>query len=160
MDTTVLLEKSGAGSVTAAMDKNNDGPEGQTIAFCLKAVELYRDPETGETTTAPVVIPTEVVPEKAGRKNKALSAKYERARRALAPIASGSFGKMAPDDWGLPAGINIVPADTWREVLLRDGVLDKEDADVRKRFWDLKNRLAAKNVIGERDGCVWIADLP
>ena len=160
MDTTVSLEKSGAGSVTAAMDKNNDGPEGQTIAFCLKAVELYRDPETGEVTTAPVVVPTEVVRPPGGRKRKSLSAKYERARRALAGLSSGSLGKAAPDDWGLPAGINVVPADAWREALLRDGVLDKEGTDVRKRFWDLKNRLAAKNVIGERDGRVWIADLP
>jgi hypothetical protein len=160
MDTTVSLEKSGAGSVTAAMDKNNDGPEGQTIAFCLRAVELYRDPETGETTSAPVVIPTEVVPQHAGRKRKSLSANYERARRALAGLANGSVAKAAPDDWGLPAGINIVPADAWRDALLRDGILDKEDTNVRKRFWDLKNRLAVKNVIGERDGYVWIADLP
>jgi hypothetical protein len=160
MDTTVSLEKSGAGSVTAAMDKNNDGPEGQTIAFRLEGVELYRDPETGEITTAPVVIPSEIVPQQAGCKKKPLSPKYERAHRALAGLASGSLAKTAPDDWGLPAAINIVAADVWRDVLLRDGILDKEDADVRKRFWDLKNRLAAKNVIGERDGCVWIADLP
>jgi len=58
------------------------------------------------------------------------------------------------------AQINIVATDVWRDALLRDGVLDKDDSEVRKRFWDLKNRLAAKNVIGERDGCVWIADLP
>jgi hypothetical protein len=160
MDTTVSLEKSAAGSVTAAIEKNNDGPEGQTIAFCLKAVELYRDPQTGETTTAPVVIPTEVAPQQAGRKKKPLSAKYERARRALAGLASGSHAKTAPDDWGLPPAINIVPADVWRDVLLRDGVLDKDDSEVRKRFWDLKNRLAVKNIIGERDGHVWIADLP
>jgi hypothetical protein len=160
MDTTVSLEKSSSGSVAATIDKNNDGPEGQTIAFCLKAVELYHDPETGETTTAPVVMPTEVVPQQAGRKKKVLSPKYERARRTLAALAGGSLGKMAPDDWGLPAAINIVPADAWRDVLLRDGVVDSAGADVRKRFWDLKNRLAVKNVIGERDGFVWIADLP
>jgi hypothetical protein len=159
MDTTVSLEKSAAGSVTAAIDKNNDGPEGETIAFCLKAIELYHDPETGERTTAPVVIPTEVVPRQPGCK-KPLSPKYERARRALAGLASGSLAKTAPDDWGLPPAINIVPTDVWRDTLLRDGVLDKEDTNVRKRFWELKNRLAAKNVIGERDGCVWIADLP
>jgi hypothetical protein len=158
MDTTVSLEKSGAGSVTAAIEKNNDGPEGQTIAFCLKAVELYRDPDTGETTTAPVVIPTEVVPQQAGR--KPLSAKYERARRTLAGLANGSLAKPPPDDWGLPAAINTVPIDVWRDALLRDGVLEDGDADVRKRFWDLKNRLAVKNVIGERDGHVWIAELP
>jgi len=160
MDTTLSLEKSGAGSVTAAMDKNNDGPEGQTIAFCLKAVELYRDPETGETTTAPVVIPTEAVPQREGRKKKPLSPKHQRARRALAGLANGSLAKSAPDDWGLPAAINVVPTDAWRAALLRDGVLDKEDKNVRKRFWELKDRLAAKNVIGERDGFVWIADLP
>jgi AAA domain len=160
MDTTVSLEKSSAGSVTATIDKNNDGPEGQTIAFCLRAVELYRDPQTAETTTAPVVIPTEVVPQQPRSKKKPLSPKYERARRALAGVARGSLAKTAPDDWGLPAGINIVSVDAWRDVLLRDGVLDKEDTNVRKRFWDLKNSLSAKNIIGERDGCVWIADLP
>jgi AAA domain len=160
MDTTVSLEKSRSGSVTATIDKNNDGPEGQTIAFRLEAVELCRDPETGETTTAPVVVPTEIVPEQAGSKKKTLSAKYERARRVLSGLVSGSLAKTAPDDWGLPPAINIVPTDVWRDVLLRDGVLDKEGTDVRKRFWDLKNRLAAKNVIGERDGYVWIPDLP
>ncbi len=70
--------------------------------------------------------------------------------------ANGSLAKAAPDDWGLPVFINVVPNDAWRDALLRDGVLDKEGTDVRKRFWDLTNRPAAKNVIGERDGCVWI----
>jgi hypothetical protein len=160
MDTTISLEKSAAGLVTAAIEKNNDGPEGQTIAFRLEAVELYCDPESGETTTAPVVIPTELVPEQAGSKKKPLSAKYERARRTLAGLANGSLAKAPPDDWELPAAITVVPTDTWRDVLMRDGVLDKEDPNVRKRFWDLKNSLAAKNVIGERDDYVWIADLP
>jgi hypothetical protein len=160
MDTTISLEKSGPGSVTAAIEKNNDGPEGQEIAFRLAGVELYRDPETGETTTAPVVIPSEIVPKQAGRKKKSLSPKYERARRALAELASGALARTPPDEWGLPAAIRIVPADAWRDALERDGVLDKEDKNVRKRFWDLKDRLAAKNVIGERDGHVWIADLP
>jgi len=159
MDTTISLEKSSPGSVTATIDKNNDGPEGQTIAFRLEAVELYRDPETGDTTTAPVVIPTEFVPRQAGRK-KVLAPKYERARRILAGLASGTLARTPPDEWGLPAAIKIVPVDAWRDTLLRDGVLDKEDTNIRKRFWDQKNRLAAKNVIGERDGYVWVADLP
>jgi hypothetical protein len=159
MDTTVSLEKSSSGLVTATIDKNNDGPQGQTIAFRLEGVELYRDPEAGETTTAPVVMPTEFVPQQPGRKKKPLSAKYELARRALAGLANGSLAKTAPDDWELPAAITIVPTDAWRDALMRDGVLDKEDKNVRKRFWDLKNSLAAKNVIGERDDYVWIADL-
>ena len=160
MDTTVSLEKSSSGSVTATIDKNNDGPEGQTFAFRLKAIELYRDLEIGDVITAPVVIPTEDVPQPTGSKRKPLSAKGERARRALAGLACGALGRGPPDEWGLPAAINIVPTDAWREALLRDGVLDKEDKDVRKRFWDLKNRLAARNIIGERDSFVWIADLP
>jgi hypothetical protein len=160
MDTTVSLEKSSSGSVTATIDKNNDGPEGQAIAFRLAGVELYRDPETSETTTAPVVIRSEIVSHRAGSKKKPLSPKHERARRTLAVLASGNLAKPAPDDWGLPAAINVVPADAWRDALLRDGILDKEGTDVRKRFWDLKNRLVVKNVVGERDGYVWIADLP
>ena len=79
-------------------------------------------------------MPTEVVLQQAGRKKKVLSPKYERARRALAALAGGSLGKVAPDDWGLPAAINIVPADAWRDVLLCDGVLDNAATDVRKAF--------------------------
>jgi hypothetical protein len=78
----------------------------------------------------------------------------------LVRLANSNLAKAPPDDWGVPAAINIVPTDEWRDALLHDGVLDKEDKNVRKRFWDLKDRLAAKNVIGERDGYVWIADLP
>jgi hypothetical protein len=43
---------------------------------------------------------------------------------------------------------------------VREGILDKENSEVRKRFWDLKNRLAVKNIIGERDGFVWVPALP
>ena len=44
---------------SGTVDKVNDGPEGESVAFALKSVDLHFDPETNITTTAPVVIPTE-----------------------------------------------------------------------------------------------------
>ena len=44
---------------TATVDKANDGPDNQKVAFDLKSVELHFDAETNTTTTAPVVIAAE-----------------------------------------------------------------------------------------------------
>jgi hypothetical protein len=55
-DTTVLVEKSGSG-YTAKIEKSNDGPSGEPVGWTVESIELYRDPETEETTCAPVVVP-------------------------------------------------------------------------------------------------------
>ena len=57
-DTTIKVENLHS-YYAATVDKVNDGPDGEQVAFELKGVELHFDPETNTTTTAPVVIPTE-----------------------------------------------------------------------------------------------------
>jgi hypothetical protein len=88
-DTTVSLEKYDASIRTATTDKNNDGPTGERLAFFLRAIELGRDPQTGQVTTAPVVIPAEGnIPEKKRRRqgdgwSKALAVFREAIASAL-----------------------------------------------------------------------------
>jgi AAA domain len=56
-DTTVNVQAESGDIRTATVDKANDADEGQAIAFCMKSVELRRDPD-GLVTAAPVVIQT------------------------------------------------------------------------------------------------------
>jgi AAA domain len=56
-DVTVRAEKRSA-MFTATIEKSNDGPTGERVAFTLKSVDLHHDEATGITTTAPVVVPT------------------------------------------------------------------------------------------------------
>jgi len=57
-DTTIKVE-SLAACRTATVDKANDGPDDQKVAFDLKSVELHFDAETDTHTTRPVVIRAE-----------------------------------------------------------------------------------------------------
>jgi hypothetical protein len=57
-DTTIKIEKCGD-IRTATVEKNNDGEEGEAVAFKLESQELGKDPDTGQMTTAPVVRPTD-----------------------------------------------------------------------------------------------------
>jgi hypothetical protein len=41
----------------AQIEKSNDGPTGERISWTVDSEILFQDPETGEETTAPVVVP-------------------------------------------------------------------------------------------------------
>jgi hypothetical protein len=86
------------------------------------------------------------------RKPTKLSNKDELARRALADLAA-DHGAPAPATWGLPNGVQVVPTETWRTTLLSRDIVEND----RRRFWDLKNRLKVKNIVGERDQLIWLA---
>jgi hypothetical protein len=62
MDTTIHVANNG-GVRTATVDKTNDGDEGERLAFTLKSIELYTDPETGQKTAAPIVEAVESGPQ-------------------------------------------------------------------------------------------------
>ena len=55
-DVTVRAEKHSK-MYTATIEKSNDGPTGERVAFTLKSVDLHHDEDTDITTTAPVVVP-------------------------------------------------------------------------------------------------------
>jgi hypothetical protein len=151
LDTTVHVFKEADGTRTATVVKANDSEEGEGIAFTLESIEVGEDAD-GNPTTAPIVLPEERNPRAAPRPRRQLSPKHELAVRTLNDLAAEQ-GAPPPATWGLPNGIATVPVEEWRKTLLSRGVLH-EDED-RRRFWDLKDRLKAKNLLSERDGLIW-----
>jgi AAA domain len=55
VDTTVHIVK-GVATRSGTVVKDNDGSDGQRVDFILESVEISRDPDTGQETTAPVVL--------------------------------------------------------------------------------------------------------
>jgi hypothetical protein len=149
MDTTLHVEKSGSGR-TAKVVKANDSEEGETIAFDLESVEIDED-----GTTAPVVIPIDVPTRKASPARR-LTAGQKLALEALIETVLTS-GRPAPPDFDLPANINIVPIESWRQEMERRDVIESTDSNPRQTFKRLKEGLAARGLIGIREGSVWAA---
>jgi hypothetical protein len=138
---------------SARVIKGNDQPEGELTAFKLESAELGVDEDGDPITTA--ILSNELfsgqMTQKAARK---LSPKYELAVRALNDL-SADQGAPPPASWGLPNGISTVSVEAWHKMLLSRDVL--HDDDDRRVFWNMKDRLKAKNLVAERDGLVWAA---
>jgi hypothetical protein len=65
-------------------------------------------------------------------------------------------GAPAPAMFKLPAGIKTVGLGHWREELLRRGVIERDAANPRQDFKRIREALAARGLIAERDMLVWL----
>jgi AAA domain len=149
MDTTLHVVKSVSGR-TATVVKANDSEEGECIAFELESIEIGED-----GTTAPVVVPIDapsIRPQSARR----VSPRQRLALNALTETVL-ACGKPAPTDFGLPANINVVPIESWRDEMQRRDVIESTDANPRATFKRFKEGLAARGLIGIKEGSVWAA---
>src|SRR5207237_1377821 len=149
MDTTLHVEKSASGR-TAKVVKANDSEEGETIAFDLESVEIGED-----GTTAPVVVPLDALSVRPAPSRK-LTSRQKLALEALAETVL-TRGQPAPPAFGLPATINIVPIESWRDEMQRRDVIESTDANPRATFKRFKEGLAARGLMGIREGSVWAA---
>jgi hypothetical protein len=153
VDAQLAVKRDAADNIVVEVERMKDGPEGARLASRLEAVEIGTDVD-GDTISSCVIVPSEAVsPAASGRK---LSPKYDLALRALVELAADA-GTPATPTWGLPASVRMIAAETWKAKLVSCGVIDEQSGDARKRFWDIKNALKAKNLVGERDGSVWPA---
>jgi AAA domain len=152
VDAQIAVKRDTADNILVTVERMKDGPEGEQIVSKLETVEVGIDPD-GDPLTSCVIVPSEAVkPDGDGRKK--MSPKYELAFRALIELAADG---IAPSpSWGLPASVRTISAECWKAKLLSNGVIDA-GKDMHKRFWDIKNALKAKNIVGERDGSVWPA---
>jgi AAA domain len=131
-DTTILVQRSGTTS-SAQIDKANDGPTGEQITWTVDSVDLHRDPETGVTTTAPVVVPSASA---APARPQALN---ERERAMLAILAKADIAGLGVKDWyaqARAAGVGAKRSATLSEAkaaLLRRGLILEEDGYCRLR---------------------------
>jgi hypothetical protein len=152
-DVTVVVEKLSDQQRTATVQKTNDGEEGERVVFDLLSVELHRDEETGQVTTAPVVVPTDDTPVTA-RPSRKLSDRQSIAVSALHRLVAAR-GEPLPTTFNLPAGVMGVPLGLWREELTRCHAIPPDAKSPREDFRRLKNGLQTRGAIAIRDDFVW-----
>ena len=154
VDAQLAVKRDAADNIVVVVERMKDGPEGATLMSRLEPVDIGTDID-GDAISSCVIVPVEgdAIPSASSRK---LSPKYDLALRALVELA-GDIGTAAPPTWGLPASVRTISVEAWKGKVLSCGVIDSDAGDARKRFWDIKNALKVKNLVGERDGSVWPA---
>jgi hypothetical protein len=153
VDAQLAVKRDAAGNVLVTVEWMKDGPEGDTIASKLESLDVGMD-DDGETITSCVVIPAEYDPARAANASRKLSDRQRLALDALSE-ASLSSGQPSPPAWQLPAGIQVIATDTWREELISKAVIDRDAVNPRQDFKRLRQALAARKLIGDRDEHVW-----
>jgi hypothetical protein len=137
---------------SARVIKGNDQPEGELTAFKLESAELGFDEDGDPITTA--ILSDELFDSKAAKPTRKLSDRQKLALDALNEAICNS-GKPAPGTWQLPSGVQVVGLETWREQLTRMGVIDPDAPNPRQDFKRIREALAARKLIGQRDEFVW-----
>jgi AAA domain len=152
-DVDLQVQLSGDTTRSAIVKKGNDQPEGLLTSFRLEPFE-FGDDEDGDPFRT-FIVSGEVISDAVAQTGK-LSDQQQRAIEALAEVTLSHGVDLPPTD-GMPAGLKTITADQWRAELYRRGVLDQTVKNPRARFFELRNRLAAKHLIGVRDELVWLA---
>jgi hypothetical protein len=157
-DVDVMVQISGDGTKVAEVIKGNDQPERTLTQFRLEAFELGRDEDDDPITTS--IVSTEAVEGSISKNRPPKKGPNDRQRLALAALAATilNHGKPPPTSFGLSAGISVAPIEDWRTEIIARGIVDKGGKNPRTDFARLKEALAAKGYIGERDDLVWSAD--
>jgi AAA domain len=140
---------------SARVIKGNDQPEGELTAFKLESADLGIDEDGDPITTA-------ILSDAAFKSHPEPSRKLsDRQRLALDALNETicDFGKPAPGSWQLPNGTHVVGADAWRAQLTRIGVIDLDAKNPRQDFKRIRESLAARRLIGQRDSFVWTAQV-
>jgi AAA domain len=150
-DTTIKIEKGDLRIAT--IEKQNDGPEGERVAFNIRSVELSRD-ETGKPTEAPVIVPIEGEIPKA-KANRRLGPRDSLAVKALGNVLA-TKGKPKPPTIDAPIN-TVADLEDWREELLASGVIDTTDINPWQSFKRIRQNLANRQIIGERNSQVWLS---
>ena len=137
---------------TVRVIKGNDQPEAELTTFKLEAAELGIDEDGDPITTA--ILSEQMFEAQARAPKRKLSDRQKLALGALTEVVLAR-GTQPPPAWQLPNGVQIVGLDAWRDELSRVGLLDPEAPNPRQDFKRIRESLAARKLIGERDGSVW-----
>lgn len=138
------------------VDMSNDGPEDERVVFDLKSVELYYDDETGISTTAPVVVPSDdgVVIAKPSEIRPTGTAKIalDILRDAIA-----RDGQIPPASNFIPGQVHAVRDTLWRPLFYARAIEQGDTPAARKKaFQRACQKLQTLGLIGFNDGWVWL----
>jgi hypothetical protein len=93
----------------------------------------------------------------ATKKPRKLSAKQQRAYDTLVE-ATLVRGMPLPSSYGLSPNLKGVTSDQWRDELIERRIIEQDrKKNPHARFSELRDKLAAKHLIGVRGEMVWAA---
>jgi hypothetical protein len=152
-DVDLMVTITGDRTRTATSIKANDGEERALFSFKADLVEDGVD-DDGEITTISIVSDDHV----ATRDGKQSAPLSDRNKLALAALDEAvlSHGEPAPAELGLH-GIKATSIKHWKAEMMARGIIDKEAKNDRTELSRIKTSLAARSLIGERNGLVWRA---
>jgi hypothetical protein len=154
VDTTLEVNGSNPLCRTATVRKQNDGVEGEGVAFALESVLLHED-QFGPTT-APVVVSAAAEGRPTSRNTSRLSNSRKIALSALHE-AIVEVGEIPPASNHIPAGIRAVPMSGWRRQAYQRGISGSSEERARQQaFKRASEALLAVGLIGTWDGLVWL----
>ncbi|MEP9347876.1 AAA family ATPase [Xanthobacter sp. KR7-225] len=154
VDCTIGIEKT-EGARVANLDKANDVGEDVRLAFNLESVTLYTDPDTGEETTAPVVVSCDVVPS-APKASDRLSASAKIALRALQE-AIGEKGEKPPSDPHIPPSALVTTESEWRSYAYARGITNSPEPRARQlAFKRAAEALLLSSRVAQWERHVWL----
>lgn len=153
-DSTFRISQT-AGVRQLEVGKANDSPDDVRLAFTLEAVVLGTNPDTGELTTAPVVVPSELPDRTRTGVPVRLSGSEELAFRSLNEVLAEQ-GRNPPIGIHAPRGTKVVAEDEWRKHCYNRQISgsDKQDAK-QKAFKRAADSLQVKGKIAVANGWVW-----
>jgi hypothetical protein len=81
----------------------------------------------------------------------------QRQQLALNALAEAILaeGQPAPEQFGLPPGVTVVLLESWKKEMMARDIIESTDPNPRTTFKRFKDGMAAKGLIGIRDGVVW-----
>ena len=153
VDAQLAVRRDAAENVIVSVEWMKDGPEGDVIASHLERIEIGTDAD-GDLVSSCVIVTVDSAALATRVVSRRLSDRQRLALDALNEAAL-AYGKPAPLEWQLPAGIQTVGVDHWRDELIRKGVIDRAAANPRADFKRLRQSLAARKLIGDRDDFIW-----
>ena len=139
-------------TIVAEVTRMKDGPEGDRIAFTLRSVIVGKDSRENDLTSC--VVDACLPPDKP-RKGKGLTPEDKLALAAL-DAALIDHGQRAVSI-EVPSGTMQVHANHWKAELYRRGVLDRGHSNPTMQFKRLWQKLAAAQVVGQRENMFWRA---
>ena len=156
VDAQLAVKRDMGDNIVVTVERMKDGPEGDTIASALEAVEVGRDVD-GDPITSCVVLPVEIDLTHAKLKPaRKLPDAAKIAKRALIE-AIEKYGEPAPDSAYIPSGAQVVTEDQWREVCYQLGISEGERRARELAFSRARKRLVADQIAGTFEGQYWIA---
>jgi AAA domain len=149
VDAQLAVKRDLGDNIVVTVEWMKDGPEGDIIASRLEAVEVGQDVD-GDAITSCIVVPTDNIEQPKRIKLAPMPrAGLEQLHECIADL-----GQVRPGTTHLPAGVQSVTLEQWKERLDVTGIINR-DGSHREQFRRIRVTLQNARLIGIWDDLVW-----